>query len=466
MKYKKNFYYNYSELTQQLKYYSETFPDYFKLESIGVTEGQRKIWLVSLTNFKAGDSEGKPGFLIDANMHASEISGTQVCLYSIHELLTHVKSNKSYQFLLDRVCFFIIPRVCPDAAEYYLETNHELRSSLEKWPSADSNNQFQQMDVNEDGQILTMRKKDSAGSFKVSHLNKKLMIQRRHDDLEDPDQESSFYTLYPEGQFENLKPKAQDYFKENYTPERGLDLNRQFPANFRPEGEQMGSGPYPGYVQESKSLIEFISSQPRIFCHLNLHTYGGLILRSPSGYSEEKVSQQDLNVLNHMKDRAAEVSGYYAVNTFKEFRYNERDVNTGTLCDWTFEHRGIYSSVIEIWDVWKAAGLEVKNHVNRYFYPTENELVKIYNWARNLFPENYFYCEWKKFKHPQLGELEIGGWRKERIFRNPPEKFLEKECEKVFRIILSQVQATPVVTVKSKKNQKTFEGHFFDFDRL
>lgn len=460
MKYKKNYYYNYSELTEQLKYYSETYPQYFKFESIGITQEQRDIWQISLTNFKTGNATEKPAFLIDANMHASEISGTQVCLFTIHELLGQIQSNQQYQLLLDKICLFIIPRVCPDGAEYYLRTNHEIRSSLEKWPNHESINQFQQIDVNGDQQILTMRKKDSAGSFKISDQNKQLMIQRRHDDFENPDVESSYYTLYPEGRFADLKTTMKDYFKENYTAERGLDLNRQFPSNYRPEGEQLGSGPYPGYVQESKCLIEFISAQPRIFGHLNLHTYGGLILRSPSGYAEDKVSQQDLIVLNHMKNRAVEVSGYYGVNTYKEFRYNERDVNTGTLCDWTFEHRGIFSSVIEIWDVWKAAGLEVKDHVNRYFYPTENELTKIYNWAKKLFPTNYFYSEWKEFKHPQLGDVEIGGWRKERIFRNPPEKFLEKECEKVFKIILSQIQATPLVTIKSKKVKKLSPGTF------
>ena len=454
MKYKKNYYYNFSELTEQLKYYSETYPDYFKYESIGVTQQQREIWQISLTNFKTGEAADKPGFLIDANMHASEVSGTQVCLYTIQELLSQIKSNKQYQLLLDKVCLFLIPRVCPDAAEYYLRTNHEVRSSLEKWPHQESINQFQQLDVNGDNQILTMRKKDSAGSFKISSQNKQLMIQRRHDDFDGPEDDASYYSLYPEGRFTDSKSTSKDFFKQNYTAERGLDLNRQFPSNYRPEGEQMGSGPFPGYVQESKSLIEFISTKPRIFAHLNLHTYGGLILRSPAGFSEDKVSQQDLIVLNHLKNRAVEVSGYYGVNTFKEFRYNERDVNTGTLCDWTFEHRGIFSSVIEIWDVWKAAGLEVSDHVNRYFYPTENELTKIYTWANKLFPTNYFYSEWKKFKHPQLGDIEIGGWRKERLFRNPPEKFLEKECEKVFKIILSQVKATPLVFVKSKKAKK------------
>lgn len=460
MKYKKNHYYNYDELTDLLNYYSETFPDYIKFESIGVTQEQREIWQVTLTNLKTGQPEEKPGFLIDANMHAPEISGTQVCLYAINEFLSNITSNRGYKSLLDKVCIFFVPRVCPDAAEYYLRTNHEIRSSLEKWPAHESVNQFQQKDVNGDHRILMMRKKDSAGAFKISKSNRRLMIQRKHDDMEDLEENNSYYSLYPEGQFDVVGANDNEYFKKNYTAEHGLDLNRQFPSNFRPEGEQIGSGPFPGFVQESKSLMEFICSQTRLFGHLNLHTYGGIVLRAPAGFPEDKISPQDLEVLNHMKKRAAEVSGYYAVNMYKDFRYSERDVNSGTLTDWTFEHRGIYSSAIEIWDVWKAAGLDVKNHIGRYFYTTEEELLKIFSWAKKHFPTNYFYSEWKKFKHPQLGEVEIGGWRKERLFRNPPEKFLEKECEKVFKIIISQLRATPLVTIESKKVKKLSKDTF------
>ena len=37
------------------------------------------------------------------------------------------------------------------------------------------------------------------------------------------------------------------------------------------------------------------------------------------------------------------------------------------------------------------------------------------------------FAPWKKYAHPQLGEVEIGGWRARFISRNPPPRFLEGE---------------------------------------
>ena len=455
MKYQKNHYYNYKELTEFIKYYSESFPDFMKYRSIGVTSEQRQIWMVSLSNFKSGPPEDKPGFLIDANMHASEISGTQVCIYTIHHILSEIKTNKEFQILLNQVCIQIIPRICPDAAEHYMQSDEEIRSSMEPWPLPVPVNQFCQQDMDGNNLILQMRKKDSAGVFKTSAKNKSLMVQRQQDDFDFASDDTEFYSLYPEGYFLDQDKKMKEFFRTNYSAQRGIDLNRQFPAGYRPEGEQMGAGPYNGFVPEARYMMEFVTSQPRIFGHLNLHTYGGLVLKSPAGFADDKVPEHDMMVLNQIKTKAAEVSGYYAVDTFKDFRYTERDVISGSLADWTFAHRGIYSSVIEIWDVWRAAGMtEVKDHVSRFFWPKEEDLVKIYAWAKKNFPTKYFYTEWKKFDHPQIGEVEIGGWKKSGIFRNPPEKLLETECEKVFKIAMTQVKITPVVKVKIKKVKK------------
>jgi hypothetical protein len=37
------------------------------------------------------------------------------------------------------------------------------------------------------------------------------------------------------------------------------------------------------------------------------------------------------------------------------------------------------------------------------------------------------YADWYPFEHPQLGQIELGGWDRQYAFRNPPPEFLEKE---------------------------------------
>lgn len=449
MKFESNKYVNYDEMVHILESFRAFAPNLVRLSTIGTTVENRSIWCVTISNQKVSSPDHKPVFLVDANMHASEISGTQACLYSIHNLIT--TTDAVIRDLLDKVTIIFVPRICPDAAESYLKNNFEIRSSLLAWPNDRPPHQFKAMDMDGDGIIRMMRVKDAAGVFKSAKDNPEIMVQRKHDDYESSE---DYYFLYPEGRFESKMSGSALVRKQNFNSENGLDLNRQFPAEFRPEGQQKGAGPYPGFVPESRSLIEFICRQTRIFGHLNLHTYGGLVLREPSSLPDEKIPENDVVLLNRLADRAAEVSGYIKVDTYKDFRYTDRDVATGTLSDWAYLHRGLLSSVIEIWDVWKAAGLEVKDHVSRYFNPSEKDLIKIFSWASKVLPKNSFHAKWKKFNHPDFGEVEIGGWSKERVFRNPPESLLKAECEKVFQIIFSQVKAAPLVSLKDKKVKK------------
>ena len=37
------------------------------------------------------------------------------------------------------------------------------------------------------------------------------------------------------------------------------------------------------------------------------------------------------------------------------------------------------------------------------------------------------FAPWKPFAHPQLGPVEIGGWKRKFTSQNPPGKFLERE---------------------------------------
>lgn len=463
MKFNPSHYVNYEEMVQVLQTFEALHPNLIQLSHIGVSAQQRKIWKVTVSNHKKGLAEDKPTFLVDANMHASEISGTQVCLYSIQMIINDFKTDTALQDLLEKIAIVFVPRICPDAAEAYLKNHFEIRSSLYEWPNGDLPHQFLAEDLDGDGFIRMMRVPDPAGTFKCSKKNPEIMVQRTHDDY-DPDE--TYYNLYPEGRFKTKMSATSVVRKQNFSSQYGLDLNRQFPAEFRPEGQQKGAGPFPGFVPESKSMIEFVSQSKRMFGHLNLHTYGGLILREPSCLPDEKIPENDVVILNRLAERAAEVSGYIKVNTYKDFRYTDRDVSTGTLSDWAYLHRGLFSSVVEIWDVWKAAGLQVKDHVSRYFNPTEDDLVKIFAWAKKILPKDAFHSKWKKFKHPDFGEVEIGGWSKERVFRNPPEKLLKAECEKVFQIIFSQIKTAPLVVLKKKSvkklnaNQSLITVHF------
>jgi len=442
LKWNPNKYHNYEEITAFLKQVAQEFPDYATLESIGTSHEKRKIWLLSLTHKKTGNPEDKPSLWVDANTHASEITGAEACLNFIYATLTQLKKNSELQFLLDKINFYILPQVSPDGAEFFLKNNYEVRSSPKTFPTPSTHENLIQQDIDGDGEVLLMRQEDPGGAFKKAANNKDLLVQRKPFDL--PSKKEKFYKLYKEGFFQNY-----DGFNQTQDNPYGFDFNRHFPAGFRPEGTQKGAGPHPAASVEIRSFIEAFVARPRIFAHLSLHTYGGLILRPPANTPETHFDLQDLLILKNFADEAARVSGYYSLSTANDFKYYSRESEAGTADEWSFDHRGVYAMTVEIWDVWKAAGLNVKDHVSRYFNPTENEMLTIYKWAKAKLPLAQFYKPWKKFSHPQLGEVEIGGWKTGFLFRNPPPKFLAQETKKVSDIILQLAKVTPLVQIKS-----------------
>lgn len=446
-------YYRYAELTELLKSFVSSNPQLAQLESIGKTTEKRDIWLLTLTNSKTGQHQEKPAFWIDANTHAGEVTGCQASLYFANRLLTGFGKDQEITSLLDHLTFYIVPRISADGAELYLTSPYALRASTVMWPYNEMIESHYPKDLDGNGKILMMRKADSAGTFKISKKNPKLMIQREHADWNS--QNEIFYHLYTEGEFHQY-----DGFTKKFSPQYGFDLNRQFPAGFRPEGEQKGAGPYPQYLPEAQALVKAVTERPNITIAHTYHTYGGMVLRPPSGIPDEKLDAHDFYIYKKLSELAAQKMGYKVYSTSKDFKYAHDEVITGIFDDWLYLHRGIVGSTIEIWDVAAQAGMAYKNPTDCYFCPTENHLVAIYDWCEKNLPAGSFHADWVPFNHPQLGEVEIGGWDWKFVFQNPPASFLEKEISKVCDGSLSAAKACPVVKIRSIQKTKLSPGQW------
>ena len=80
----------------------------------------------------------------------------------------------------------------------------------------------------------------------------------------------------PEGTLKNWDGPATD---RQPRPE-GLDLNRNFPAFWRQEFEQVGAGPYPTTSEpEVRAMVDFVIAHPNIGAGISYHTHSGVILR-------------------------------------------------------------------------------------------------------------------------------------------------------------------------------------------
>ena len=235
-------YFQNQELEALLKEWAAQYPDITRLTSIGESHEKRPIWLLTLTNTATGPDLEKPAVWIDANIHATEVTGTTVALHLAHSLLEGYSKDPRITRLLDQGVYYIVPRVNPDGAALALAARPRyIRSGVRPYPWNEKDDGLHEQDVDGDGRILQMRLVDPNGDWKVSELDPRLMQKR-----EPHEQGGTYYRLLSEGLIEDF-----DGFliKEARQPE-GLDFNRNFPFEWRTEGEQHGAGPYPASEPE------------------------------------------------------------------------------------------------------------------------------------------------------------------------------------------------------------------------
>ncbi len=429
-------YWNYVEVTEFLKSVEAAHPNFAKLESIGQTREGRDIWLISLTSFETGLPETKPAIWLDANTHAGEVTGTQACLAFIGNMLNGIKDKSAETLqILKTTTYYCVPRISADGAELYIATGHFLRSTPLPWPQYGGTDRWQQKDLDGNNEILTIRKEDPGGAFKISKKNPKLMIQR---EAVDADGSDTFYSLYEEGDFTTQSSAVQ-----KMEALWGYDLNRNFPFEFRSEGEQKGAGDHAMCLAETEAIVKAVSSRKNIFLVISLHTSGGFWLRPWSSRPDSEMNSQDLAVYKSIGDWAAKESDYAHLNVFRDFQYVEGQITSGHFDDWCYGQLGIHAYVVEIWDVFAKVGVNFAHPTDRYFKIGEEPLLKLYSWCQENLEHSEFYQDWTPYQHPQLGKVEIGGWKFKYLMQNPPKKYLGEETQKLANVFLQLAHSAP-----------------------
>ncbi|MBL8078157.1 MAG: hypothetical protein JNM55_09375 [Anaerolineales bacterium] len=415
-----NRFYRYSELAQILKAYAKEYPGLVKVESIGKSYEGRDVWLVTVTNFKAGNDAEKPALWVDGNIHASEVTASAAALYLINTLVTKYKSDANITRAVDTRAFYIVPRVNPDGAEWALADKPKvIRSSTRPYPYQDdaADGLVWGEDIDGDGRILQMRVFDLNGAWKVHPDDPRLMIRR--DPIETG---GKYYRILPEGLLKNYDGSTIQV----RNPKEGLDLNRNFPAGWKDESEQRGAGPFPASEPEARNLVEFISKHPNITGAMSFHTMSGVLLRPYDDRSDDEFPTDDLWTYQKIGEKGTAVTGYPAISVFHDFKYHPKQVITGGFDTWTYEHRGVFSWTVEFWSPQKQAGIEKYKFIDWYReHPVEDDL-KMLKWNDEVL-KGKGYVKWYPYNHPQLGKVELGGWDSMNMWTNPPLNLLEKE---------------------------------------
>ncbi|MDH5649729.1 MAG: M14 family metallopeptidase [Gammaproteobacteria bacterium] len=414
-----NRYFTYHQIKEALDGYVRAYPQFIKVEEIGKSYEGRAIWLVTVTNFETGDDRDKPAFWLDANIHSAELAGTTACLYLIDNLVTNYGTSPDISRCLDTRVFYICPRVNPDGAELALaDVPRLIRSGTRPYPyQEDATAGLVPEDMDGDGRVLSMRIKDDHGPWKICETEPRLLVAREPAEIG-----GTYYRVLPEGRIHNY-----DGLTIHVPPAKeGLDLNRNFPSEWKPESEQKGAGSYPGSEQEVQALIRFIAEHKNICGGVAFHSYSGVLLRPYSFKSDDTMPAEDLWTYQKIGAKGTELTGYPSVSAFKEFQYHPQKVISGAFDDWLYEEQGIYGWTAELWSPQRQAGIENYKYIDWYRdHPLEDDR-KLLAWSDSMLG-GQGYIDWYEFDHPQLGKVELGGWNPLFSFWNPPPEMLQQE---------------------------------------
>jgi len=420
-----NRYYTSAETNQILRDWARRFPQLTNLYSIGKSLKGADLMLMEVTNEATGAAETKPALYLDGGIHAGELTGSAVATYVLGQLLFGFGKDERITDLLDTHAFYIRPKFNPDGSDLALTKDEKLRSTTRPYDDdydgvADEDPPD---DLDGDGRITQMRVRDPNGDW-VSDSEDPRIMRRR--------QEGETGGTYWFVETEGIDNDGDGRFNEDGVG--GLDMNRNFPRNWERQHIQDGAGDFPLSEPETYATVQFINAHPNIASIVHGHTSGGFVYRLPSASAPSQFNTVDLALIEDLGREYTESTGrpvQPSATHPTEHRY-------GTLISWGYWDRGIVGWVPEF--------VPSNSWITDYDNDGEISEAEALRFNDEELEGKYF-TNWKPYPHPQLGEVEIGGWYRTMWGQNTPAERLENETEPQLHWILWLLEQAPRVTI-------------------
>jgi len=387
----------FKEVVDYLNAVTKTYPDITELYTIGKSYLGNDLLVLEITNKKTGKGIEKPGYWLDGNLHASEVMGAEVCLHTIKTLVEKYGKDVAITELVDTRTVYVMPKLNPDGSDHYLTKPDAMRSSVRPYDS-DGDGLFDEdppEDLDGDGYILTMRVKDETGPMKTSKKDRRLLERCEED-------EKGEWRIYSEG----IDNDGDGSYNEDGVG--GLDINRNWPAQWKQEYIQRGSGPYPLSEPETRSVAEFLFAHPNVTGLINHHMAGNFVYRPPNNRHfdpitghEEPMNSRDDQIFELFGRKYSEIINDQPVRTvLGRGEPPRRGAIWGVMIGWAYDHFGVFSWVPEMGSYAPFCDYDSSGNA------TDLERLK---WNDTEMGGKLF-SDWEEYDHPQLGKVEIGGF--------------------------------------------------------
>jgi Zinc carboxypeptidase len=402
-----NYYMDYAAYNKLIQELVKKYPELVRTESIGKTVQGREMPLLTITDFKTGTPEKKPAFWIDGSIHSNELQGTQFAMYTAWYLAENFNKIDFITNMLKDKVFYILPSASPDSRENFIYKPNNTGSSRSGMIPLDDDGDGQvdedgYDDLDNDGNIVQMRRKSITGRYKVDCDNPLRMVMAK------PDEQGEYEMLGSEGIDNDGDGRVNEDTPGSYDP------NRDWGWNWQPDYIQGGAFYYPGTLPETQNIKKFIYAHPNIAGAQSYHNMGGMFLRGPGAEDDQQYySPSDVAVYD--------VIGKVGERMIPGYRYFTlwKDLYTvyGGEIDWLSLGRGIFTFSNEINTSYRL--FNKTSTENRFQNSEYEDFDKLMTFGDG-------YVQWKPIKHPQYGDIEIGGPKRNSI-RNTPGFMLEEE---------------------------------------
>lgn len=393
-----NRYHDNTALLELYRKMATAHPDLVSFESIGKSVEGRDIWLLTISDKKQGDPARKPATYVDGGIHANEIQTVEFALYIAWYITEmHAAGNAFFKELLADKTFYIAPSINPDLRDFFIHGPNTQHSSRTGRMPIDNDgdglvDEDDYDDLNGDGHITQMRRKSPYGQYVADPKDPRRMIRAEEG-------QKGEYELLG---FEGLDNDGDGLINEDGVG--GYDPNRDWGWNWQPNYVQNGAFKYPFSLPENRAVADFIMAHRNIAAGQSFHNYGGMILRGPGAEEDEpSFRPQDIAVYDALgKKGELLIPGYRYIVTYKDL-YSVY----GGQFDWMHSARGIFAMSNELW------------MANYYFQRSSQQLGEGFGRGQNdqyefdrflMFGDGF--VDWQPYNHPQYGEIEIGGFKK------------------------------------------------------
>lgn len=435
--------YDYPELVAALKKLVAGHPELLTLRSIGKSVEGRDLWCVIINNPKTGPDTSKVAIYVDGNIHGNEVQAAETCLYLIWYLAeNHGRVDEVTKLLEDRV-FYVVPTVNPDGRAWWFSApNTPSTSRSGKSPQDDDRDGVADEDgyddLDGDGNITQMRRRDPKGRFKSDPNDPRRLIPAK------PDEDGEFEILG----FEGIDNDGDGAVNED--PPGGYDMNRNFPADWQPDHLQRGAGPFPLSWPETQAMADFIRSHPNIAGVQAFHNNGGMILRGPGHPSRQaEYPGEDDRVAVQIAAVGEKMLPFYRSMVIHKDLYEVH----GGFIGWTYEHLGIISFTNELYNGDQMLGIASPAEGPRQ---AETDDARE---ARKRLMLGTDLVEWHSARHPTFGTIELGGAVK-RSQRVPPSFLLEELCHRNATFVMYHAEQMPRVVWHDARVDRIGPGLF------